>query len=163
MGEGSRGAVGLRVSTTVYKIDKQQGYIVFSTGNYTIIFIFLIILCIFGCAGSSLLCGLFSSCGKRGLLSGCGTRASYCVASLVAQYKLQGTWVSVVVACGLEQRIHSCGTRAQLLCGMWDLPRQGKGSNPCLLHWQADFFFFFKHWDNKEALSHYLIIAFNVI
>ena len=29
----------------------------------------------FGCAGSSLLCRLFSSCGKRGLLSSCGAWA----------------------------------------------------------------------------------------
>ena len=32
-----------------------------------------------------------------------------------------GTWASVVVARGLS----SCGARAQLLCGMWDLPRPG--------------------------------------
>ena len=34
------------------------------------------------------------------------------------------------------RRLSSCGSRAQLLRGMWDLPRQG--SNPCPLHWQAD-------------------------
>ena len=33
---------------------------------------------IFGCAGSLLLCQLFSSCGKWGLLSSCGARASHC-------------------------------------------------------------------------------------
>ena len=32
----------------------------------------------FGCAGSSLLCGLFSSCGERGQLSSCGSWASHC-------------------------------------------------------------------------------------
>ena len=32
----------------------------------------------FACAGSSLLCWLFSRCGKRGLLSACGARASQC-------------------------------------------------------------------------------------
>ena len=37
-----------------------------------------IILFIFGCAGSSLLRGLFSSCGEEGLLSSCGVRASRC-------------------------------------------------------------------------------------
>ena len=31
----------------------------------------------FGCAGSSLLCGLFSHCGERGLLSSCSTLASF--------------------------------------------------------------------------------------
>ena len=35
-------------------------------------------LFILGCAGSSLLCGLFRSCGKWGLLSSCGARASDC-------------------------------------------------------------------------------------
>ena len=35
-------------------------------------------LFIFGHAGSSLLCGLFSSCGKQGLLSSCGVWASHC-------------------------------------------------------------------------------------
>ena len=44
-----------------------------------------------------------------------------------------GAQTSVVVACGLrscgsqalERRLSSCGTRAQLLCGMWDPPRPG--------------------------------------
>ena len=40
--------------------------------------IVLINLFIFGCAGSSLLHGLFSSCGERGLLSSCPARASPC-------------------------------------------------------------------------------------
>ena len=37
----------------------------------------------FGCAGSSLLCRLFSSCGKQGPLSGCGA-----VACFVAKHSL---------------------------------------------------------------------------
>ena len=32
---------------------------------------------IYVCAGSSLLCKFFSSCGEQGLLSGCGTWASH--------------------------------------------------------------------------------------
>ena len=43
-------------------------------------------------------------------------------------------------SCGLqalECRLSSCGTWAQLLRGMWDLP--GPGLEPvCPLHWQAD-------------------------
>ena len=35
-------------------------------------------LFMFGCAGSSLLCRLFSGCGERRLLCGCGARASHC-------------------------------------------------------------------------------------
>lgn len=41
-------------------------------------FILKIILSIFGCAKSLLLLGLFSSCGKQGMLSICGARASHC-------------------------------------------------------------------------------------
>ena len=36
------------------------------------------ILFIFGCAGSLLLCGLFSSCSERQLYSSCSARASHC-------------------------------------------------------------------------------------
>ena len=35
-------------------------------------------LFLFGCTGSLLLCGLFSSCGERRLLSSWGARASHC-------------------------------------------------------------------------------------
>ena len=47
----------------------------------------------------------FSSCGKWGPLT--------IAASLVAEHRLQ------------TRRLSSCGSRAQLLCGMWDLPRPG--------------------------------------
>ena len=43
---------------------------------------------------------------------------------LVAEHRLQ------------TRRLSSCGSRAQLLRGMWIFPDQG--SNPCPLHWQAD-------------------------
>ena len=54
----------------------------------------------------------FSSCGKRGHSS------SRCVGlslswPLVAEHRLQ------------MRRLSSCGSRAQLLRGMWDLPRPG--------------------------------------
>ena len=41
-------------------------------------FFFSFYLFIFGSAESSLLHGLFSSCGKRDLLSSCGAWASHC-------------------------------------------------------------------------------------
>ena len=47
----------------------------------------------------------FSSCGKRGPLT--------VTASPVAEHRLQ------------TRRLSSCGSRAQLLRGMWDLPRPG--------------------------------------
>ena len=65
----------------------------------------------------------FSSCGKRGPLFIAVRGPLTIVASLVAEHRLQ--------MC----RLSSCGSWAQLLCGMWDLPRPG---NPCPLHWQAD-------------------------
>ena len=55
----------------------------------------------FDCAGSSLLLGLFSSCGEQGLLSLCS-----------AQSSLWGAF-----SC--------CGAWASLVHGMWDLPGPG--------------------------------------
>ena len=55
----------------------------------------------------------FSSCGKRELLFIAVRRPLTIAASLVAEHKLQ--------MC----RLSSCGSRAQLLLGMWDLPRPG--------------------------------------
>ena len=78
-----------------------------------------IYLLIFGCAGSSLMCRLFSSCRVWGLLSSGGGRILTVVTSLV-ECGLQGPWGSVVPACGLsrcdsqglEHRLSSRGTRA---------------------------------------------------
>ena len=55
----------------------------------------------------------FSSCGKRGPLFITVHGPLTIVASLVAEHRLQ------------TRRLSSCGSRAQLLCGMWDLPRPG--------------------------------------
>ena len=103
-----------------------------------------IILFIFGCAGSSLLPGLFSSCCEWGLLSSCGAWASYGCGFSCCRARLQGMWASAVAAHGLssggswtlEHRLNICGTRLILLlaCGLF----LDQGSNPCLLHWQAD-------------------------
>ena len=58
----------------------------------------------------------FSSCGKRGplFITVCGPLTI--VASLVAEHRLQ------------THRLSNCGSPAQLLCGMWDLP--GPGPEP---------------------------------
>ena len=55
----------------------------------------------------------FSSCGKRGPLFIAVRGPLTIVASLVAKHRLQ------------MRKLSSCGSRAQLLCGMWDLPRPG--------------------------------------
>ena len=55
----------------------------------------------------------FSSCGKRGPLSITVRGPLTIAASLVAEHRLQ------------TRRLNNCGSRAQLLHGMWDLPRPG--------------------------------------
>ena len=56
------------------------------------------------------------------------------VSSLVTEHELYGMWASAGAARGLrgcrlealEHRLSSCGARASLFCGMWDLPRPGR-------------------------------------
>ena len=55
----------------------------------------------------------FSSCGERGPLFIAVRGPLTVTASLVAEHRLQ--------MC----RLSSCGSRSQLLGGMWDLPRPG--------------------------------------
>ena len=55
----------------------------------------------------------FSSCGKWGPLFIAVRGPLIIVASLVAEHKLQ------------TRRLSNCGSRAQLLHGMWDLPGPG--------------------------------------
>ena len=95
----------------------------------TLIF-FFINLFIFVCFGS-----LLQHMGFRrvGATLRCSARASHCSGFSCWGAQALGTWASVVVAhglssCGsqaLECRLSSCGARAQLLRGMWDLPRPG--------------------------------------
>ena len=55
----------------------------------------------------------FSSCGKRRPLFIAVRRPLTIAASPVGEHRLQ------------TRRLSNCGSRAQLLCGMWDLPRPG--------------------------------------
>ena len=55
----------------------------------------------------------FSSCGERGPHFIAVRGPLTVVASLIAEHKLQ------------TRRLSNCGSRAQLLRGMWDLPRPG--------------------------------------
>ena len=65
------------------------------------------------CVGSSFRARAFSSCGKRGPLF-IAVRGSLTIAaSPVAGHRLQ------------TRRLSNCGSRAQLLRGMWDLPKPG--------------------------------------
>ena len=70
-------------------------------------FFFLAVLGLCFCARA------FSSCGERGPLFIAVRRPLTIAASLVAEHRLQ------------TRRLSSCGSRAQLLRGMWDPPRPG--------------------------------------
>ena len=83
-----------------------------------------------GCAGSLLLCRLFSSCGK-GLLSSCGAWASHC-----SGFSCWGAWAL------RHASFSSCGTWAY----MFDLPGPGiKSVSPALAGG------FFHHWATRKA------------
>ena len=58
----------------------------------------------FGCAGSSLLHELFSSCGEQGnsLVAVAMQKLLIAVASFVAEHGFSGVWASVVTALGLS-------------------------------------------------------------
>ena len=74
---------------------------------YLFIYLFMAVLGLHFCAKA------FSSCGKRGPLFIAVRGPLTIAASLVAEHRLQ------------TRRLSSCGPRAQLLRGMWDLPRPG--------------------------------------
>ena len=94
----------------------------------------LLYLVIFGCAGSLLLSGLFSSCGNRELLSSCSVWASqkqWLLWLWNTGFRVQG--LSSCHSQALEHRFSSCGVLAYLLLGMWDLPGPGiKPVSPAL-------------------------------
>ena len=71
----------------------------------------------------------------------CGAQASHCSGFSCCRAWSLGAQASVVVVCGLsscglralEHRLSSCGARASLLRGMWDLPGPGlKPMSPAL-------------------------------
>ena len=77
------------------------------TYYYYFLYLFLVVLGLCFCARA------FSSCSKRGplFIAVCGPLTI--AASLVVEHRLQ------------TRRLSSCGSRTQLLRGMWDLPRPG--------------------------------------
>ena len=77
---------------------------------YFILYIYLLFLAVLGlrfCARA------FSSCGERGPLFIVVRGPLTVAASLVVEHRLQ------------MRRLSNCGSRAQLLRGMWDLPGPG--------------------------------------
>ena len=85
------------------------------------------------CVGSLLLHTGFLQLRRAGATLRYGARASPCGGFSCCGARALGAWASVVAARGLsscdswalERRLSSCGARAQLLCGMWDLPGPG--------------------------------------
>ena len=75
--------------------------------NYIFIFIFMAVLGLRFCVRA------FSSCGERGPLFIAVHGPLTVAASLVAEHRLQ------------TRRLSNCGSRVQLLRGMWDPPRPG--------------------------------------
>ena len=74
---------------------------------FNFIYLFLAVLGLHCCARA------FSCCGERGPLFIAVHGPLTVAASFVADHRLQ------------TRRLSSCGSRAQLLRGMWDLPRPG--------------------------------------
>ena len=79
-----------------------------------LLFFFLIFIYLFlAVLGLRFCVRAFSSCGKRGPLFIAVRGPLTIVASLVAEHRLQ------------TRRLSNCGSRAQLLRGVWDPPRPG--------------------------------------
>ena len=74
---------------------------------FFLIYLFMAVLGLRFCARA------FSSCGKWGSLFIAVHGPLTIAASIVAEHRLQ------------TRRLSNCGSRAQLLCGMWDPPRPG--------------------------------------
>ena len=89
---------------------------------YIYIFFFLIFIYLFlAVLGLHFCVRAFSSCGERGPLFIVVRGPLTVTASLVAEHRLQ--------TC----RLSNCGSWAQLLRGMWDLPRPGlEPMSPCI-------------------------------
>ena len=100
---------------------------------FLILFIYLFIYLFLAELGLLLLRTGFLQLQQAGATLRCVARASHCGGFSCCGARALGTWASVVVArglssCGswaLQRRLSSCGARAQLLRGMWDLPRAG--------------------------------------
>ena len=64
---------------------------------------------------------VFSSCGEWGAALPCSAWPSHCRGFSFCRVQALGVQASVSLASGLS----SCGSRASLLCSMWDFPRPG--------------------------------------
>ena len=132
--------IEIRIGTRFLRSSNYTSYMGFIVTIYlsiysTIYSIFKIILFIFVWAGSSLLHGLFSSNGKRELLSRCGMWTSRCGCFSCVEHGLSGAWALVVSDPRLQStdsivvaQEFSCSTAGEIF--------HDQGSILCLLHWQ---------------------------
>ena len=115
-------------------------------------------LFVFGCAGSSLMRGLFSSCSECGLLSSCAVWASPCGGFWCCGALGLGTRASVVVAPGLSSVVPGLWSTGSVVvvhrfsCSAAFRIFPDQGLNPCLLHCQVDSLPL-SHW-GSPLLSH---------
>ena len=92
---------------SIYSKLKSQNFFFNFGFIYLFMYLFMAVLGLRFCARAS------SSCGKWGSLFIAVRRPLIIAASLVAEHRLQ------------TRRLSNCGSRAQLLRGMWDPPRPG--------------------------------------
>ena len=90
-------------------------------------FCLFVYLFIWGCAGPSLLCRLFSSCGERA--AHCGGLSHFGAGSRTSGLS---SWGSGALDTGFIVVAH--GLSCSMTCGIF----LDQGSNPCLLHWKVD-------------------------
>ena len=117
----------------LYKLISGYLMLYLESCNLVIYYFLKFIIIIFCCIGSLFLCVGFLQLQRVGATFRCGAQASHCGGFSCCGARALGTWTSVVVARGLsscssqalECRLSSCGARAQLLRGMWDLPGPG--------------------------------------
>ena len=95
-----------------------------------------------------MLCGLFPSCGVQGLLSSWGVQASHCGA-----WSLECVGFRSCSSRAPEHRLRSCGSLAQFLRSLWDLP--GPGIEPVSCVGRQDL----SHWATREARQPLLMVT----
>ena len=103
-----------------------------------LIILFIYLICFLAVLGLCCCTWAFSSCDEQGLLASWGPQASHCWWLLLLQ--TTASRVCGLSSCSsraLEHWFNSCGT-CGLSCSTASELFPDQGSNPCLLHWQAD-------------------------
>ena len=98
-------------------------------------FVFILLL-ISGCAGSSVLRGLFSSCSGRRLLSSCGVWGSHRGGFLYCGARAAGS--AAFSNCNSQALWHRLIVAEHRLSAPWHVGSSWTRDQTRLLHWQAD-------------------------